>query len=176
VWVEVTAGFRLPCPDNCPSSIYLMMKECWQQDPTSRPSFLILYETLQKVSGGSRRENLILNATSEAHDQHGTQHVYLDLYKQLQNEDSTLHPEMNPYLEPTPLEKEKQSTQPAVYDDRPKRAANKSALNSPAENSNDFQFADKSDQPLMGHANPPERDTSYLDIVTGFGFNSDIKE
>ena len=39
----VENGFRMPCPENCPELLYEIMKDCWKDDPTSRPTF----ETLQ---------------------------------------------------------------------------------------------------------------------------------
>ncbi|XP_008416253.1 tyrosine-protein kinase JAK2 [Poecilia reticulata] len=33
------SGSRLPQPLGCPSEIYQIMEECWDKDPTSRPSF-----------------------------------------------------------------------------------------------------------------------------------------
>jgi hypothetical protein len=32
-------GYRLPQPKNCPDDIYTLMKSCWQEDPSVRPSF-----------------------------------------------------------------------------------------------------------------------------------------
>ena len=36
---QVTAGFRLPSPESCPSEVYALMQECWDADPDARPSF-----------------------------------------------------------------------------------------------------------------------------------------
>ena len=36
-------GYRMPFPRGCPTSLYRIMKECWEDDPTARPAF----ETLQ---------------------------------------------------------------------------------------------------------------------------------
>ncbi|RVE67901.1 hypothetical protein OJAV_G00086390 [Oryzias javanicus] len=33
------SGSRLPQPLGCPPEIYEIMEECWNKDPTSRPSF-----------------------------------------------------------------------------------------------------------------------------------------
>ena len=29
VWVEVLAGYRLPCPDGCPQNVHNTMLQCW---------------------------------------------------------------------------------------------------------------------------------------------------
>ena len=36
-------GYRIPCPTGCPEQLYKIMRECWKDDPTLRPTF----ETLQ---------------------------------------------------------------------------------------------------------------------------------
>ena len=35
--------YRMPCPMGCPDQLYEIMRECWREDPESRPTF----ETLQ---------------------------------------------------------------------------------------------------------------------------------
>lgn len=40
---QVEHGYRMPCPNNCPSTLYDIMLECWHKDPMKRPTF----ETLQ---------------------------------------------------------------------------------------------------------------------------------
>ena len=37
VWVQVVAGYRLPCPPNCPQAAHDIMMECWRADPKERP-------------------------------------------------------------------------------------------------------------------------------------------
>lgn len=32
-------GYRLPRPEHCPPEVYSVMKECWVEDPKSRPTF-----------------------------------------------------------------------------------------------------------------------------------------
>jgi hypothetical protein len=39
VWIEVSAGFRLPKPDDCHEDIYNLMLACWAKDPKDRPNF-----------------------------------------------------------------------------------------------------------------------------------------
>ena len=43
VLAQVERGYRMPCPSNCPPSLYTIMMDCWKADPMSRPTF----ETLQ---------------------------------------------------------------------------------------------------------------------------------
>ncbi|VDP45963.1 unnamed protein product [Soboliphyme baturini] len=40
---QLENGYRMPCPNNCPASLYEIMLECWHKDPEKRPTF----ETLQ---------------------------------------------------------------------------------------------------------------------------------
>lgn len=40
---QVEHGYRMPCPQNCPTALYDIMLECWNKDPMKRPTF----ETLQ---------------------------------------------------------------------------------------------------------------------------------
>ncbi|EDQ90821.1 uncharacterized protein MONBRDRAFT_15557, partial [Monosiga brevicollis MX1] len=39
VWVEVSAGFRLPRPETCHESVYEIMMDCWMHTPADRPTF-----------------------------------------------------------------------------------------------------------------------------------------
>lgn len=43
VLAQVDRGYRMPCPPNCPPSLYNIMKDCWKAEPMLRPTF----ETLQ---------------------------------------------------------------------------------------------------------------------------------
>ncbi|XP_044762524.1 tyrosine-protein kinase Src42A-like [Coccinella septempunctata] len=43
VLYHVERGYRMSAPIGCPPKLYLLMLECWQKDPMSRPTF----ETLQ---------------------------------------------------------------------------------------------------------------------------------
>jgi fyn-related kinase len=40
---QVENGYRMPCPPNCPHTLYEIMFECWAKDEMERPTF----ETLQ---------------------------------------------------------------------------------------------------------------------------------
>ena len=39
----IQQDYRMPCPMGCPDQLYEIMRECWREDPESRPTF----ETLQ---------------------------------------------------------------------------------------------------------------------------------
>ena len=43
---QITKGYRLPPPDNCPENIYDIMSSCWQKDPAARPRFKELYQRI----------------------------------------------------------------------------------------------------------------------------------
>lgn len=49
VWVEVAAGYRLPCPEGCPGQIYAIMFACWSPMQTDRPSFFELGNTFRRL-------------------------------------------------------------------------------------------------------------------------------
>ncbi|XP_030068032.1 protein-tyrosine kinase 6 isoform X2 [Microcaecilia unicolor] len=36
---EVSRGYRMPQPSNCPNMIYKIMSECWKTEPSKRPTF-----------------------------------------------------------------------------------------------------------------------------------------
>ncbi|XP_052443187.1 tyrosine-protein kinase SRK2 [Carassius gibelio] len=40
---QLTKGYRMPCPLNCPKYLFDIMSECWKDSPADRPTF----ETLQ---------------------------------------------------------------------------------------------------------------------------------
>jgi hypothetical protein len=40
---------RMEKPDYCPAEIYVIMLECWNENPKERPSFEVLYAKLQKL-------------------------------------------------------------------------------------------------------------------------------
>lgn len=33
-------GYRMPCPNNCPESVYNLMLNCWQEE-SARPTFKV---------------------------------------------------------------------------------------------------------------------------------------
>ena len=44
--VKVANGYRMPIPRSCPSLVANIMKACWQHNPGSRPSFLLITHLL----------------------------------------------------------------------------------------------------------------------------------
>ncbi|XP_063104088.1 protein-tyrosine kinase 6 isoform X2 [Cavia porcellus] len=51
-FLKVDAGYRMPCPQECPPNVYTLMCSCWSRDPEQRPCFKVLCE---KLSGFARR-------------------------------------------------------------------------------------------------------------------------
>ncbi len=47
MWVEVEAGYRLPCPADCPPTVHELMLSCWHADPHERPAFAYLKDRLR---------------------------------------------------------------------------------------------------------------------------------
>ncbi|XP_054618638.1 tyrosine-protein kinase Lyn isoform X2 [Dunckerocampus dactyliophorus] len=39
VMSSVQHGYRMPCPQNCPSEVYTIMMSCWKSKPDDRPTF-----------------------------------------------------------------------------------------------------------------------------------------
>jgi serine/threonine protein kinase len=46
VMQNVTKGYRMPTPKNCPQFIYGLMLECWNEDSMERPAFYDVFERL----------------------------------------------------------------------------------------------------------------------------------
>ncbi len=49
VHVMVTNGYRLPCPDDCPTEVHALMLECWHTNPHDRPTFPHLSTQLDQL-------------------------------------------------------------------------------------------------------------------------------
>ncbi|XP_052009911.1 proto-oncogene tyrosine-protein kinase ROS isoform X1 [Xyrauchen texanus] len=45
---HISTGERLPSPAGCPQRLYNLMMDCWKKEPSERPSFQYLQETLSK--------------------------------------------------------------------------------------------------------------------------------
>ncbi|XP_040493813.1 protein-tyrosine kinase 6 [Ursus maritimus] len=50
VFLNVDAGYRMPCPPECPPATHKLMLSCWHRDPEQRPCFRALRERLSSVS------------------------------------------------------------------------------------------------------------------------------
>lgn len=55
-FLRVDAGYRMPCPLECPPNIHNLMLCCWSREPKQRPCFKDLCE---KLTGITRYENLV---------------------------------------------------------------------------------------------------------------------
>ncbi len=50
ICLEVSAGYRMPCPKGCPEPAYdALIRPCWAHDPTARPSFEDLAQRIVSV-------------------------------------------------------------------------------------------------------------------------------
>uniref|UniRef100_A0A4W3HG77 receptor protein-tyrosine kinase n=1 Tax=Callorhinchus milii TaxID=7868 RepID=A0A4W3HG77_CALMI len=49
VMKSINEGFRLPAPMDCPSAIYQLMMQCWQQERAKRPKFCDVVNILDKL-------------------------------------------------------------------------------------------------------------------------------
>ncbi|XP_069598146.1 ephrin type-A receptor 2 isoform X1 [Ranitomeya imitator] len=49
VMKAINEGFRLPAPMDCPSAIYQLMMQCWQQERNRRPKFADIVSILDKL-------------------------------------------------------------------------------------------------------------------------------
>ncbi|XP_039878753.1 protein-tyrosine kinase 6b isoform X1 [Simochromis diagramma] len=47
VYQQVTLGYRMPKPPNCPDFLYEIMKRCWSTEPADRPDFRVLRVKLE---------------------------------------------------------------------------------------------------------------------------------
>lgn len=54
---KVKQGFRMPKPDSCPYKLYEIMLDCWEKEPSSRPTFLTLQSRLQSFFTGKDQES-----------------------------------------------------------------------------------------------------------------------
>nr|XP_033777990.1 ephrin type-A receptor 2 [Geotrypetes seraphini] len=49
VMKAINEGFRLPAPMDCPSTVYQLMMQCWQQERSRRPKFTDIVSILDKL-------------------------------------------------------------------------------------------------------------------------------
>lgn len=50
VMQHVEKGYRMDSPDGCPDPVYRIMRDCWEKEPDSRPTFAEIYKTLTTIS------------------------------------------------------------------------------------------------------------------------------
>lgn len=53
----IKEGNVLQCPDNTPSSIYELMKLCWNRRPSDRPTFKVIHHTLHSIKQDLEADN-----------------------------------------------------------------------------------------------------------------------
>ena len=46
---RVDKGYRMPPPSGTPSSVYLVMKDCWNSQADKRPSFSEILRRLRQI-------------------------------------------------------------------------------------------------------------------------------
>ncbi len=49
IFHHLKEGNRLPKPKYCPVSVYIILRECWSQNPISRPSFANINEKMKYI-------------------------------------------------------------------------------------------------------------------------------
>ncbi|KAE8574217.1 hypothetical protein XENTR_v10003333 [Xenopus tropicalis] len=56
VMAALERGYRMPCPGTCPTELYGIMLQCWQQDPHKRPTFEYLQNILEDFFIGTETQ------------------------------------------------------------------------------------------------------------------------
>ncbi|KAJ8024535.1 Fibroblast growth factor receptor 1 [Holothuria leucospilota] len=56
VIVRVKAGYRLEKPEDCPDEVYDIMWKCWQYEPSQRPTFKSIKQSLEKLLNGDEEQ------------------------------------------------------------------------------------------------------------------------
>ena len=46
---QISEGYQLSIPQNCPDEVYAMMLDCWRVKPKERPSFKNIFESLDEL-------------------------------------------------------------------------------------------------------------------------------
>ena len=54
---KIESGFRLPAPSGTPTSVYGLMRQCWEYDPQGRPRFSEIESTLRDITQELRSKN-----------------------------------------------------------------------------------------------------------------------
>ena len=58
VIVKLRSDYRMPCPADCPETLYEIMTECWTSDPPSRPTFETVLHKLENFFTDPRNKHL----------------------------------------------------------------------------------------------------------------------
>jgi len=48
---KVDNGYRMACPDGCPTAVYSLMRDCWEHQPEKRPHFKRIVIELRDAHG-----------------------------------------------------------------------------------------------------------------------------
>jgi proto-oncogene tyrosine-protein kinase Met len=54
IFDHLKKGNRLPKPNYCPKSVYVILLECWSENPISRPSFANINERIKRIINTSQ--------------------------------------------------------------------------------------------------------------------------
>lgn len=46
---KIEGGYRMPCPQGCPKDVHTIMLECWNEEPSQRPSFQNIQRRLEDI-------------------------------------------------------------------------------------------------------------------------------
>lgn len=87
VYSMLESGYRMECPNGCPSKIYALMIDCWQWEPALRPSFTEIRERLENMFNNT---NLNEEVERELEAENNNEcFVDLELQQQLQQNEMT---------------------------------------------------------------------------------------
>ncbi|CAH1243167.1 TIE1 [Branchiostoma lanceolatum] len=59
---EIPAGYKLKQPNNCHDHMYILMRQCYRDDPETRPTFPQLAETLKEMEANSNETYIDVQA------------------------------------------------------------------------------------------------------------------
>ncbi|KAL7056052.1 hypothetical protein AAHC03_020950 [Spirometra sp. Aus1] len=65
---QVSDGYRMPCPSNCPSVIYAVMLRTWEEDPNKRPSFASLRSYFEDYFAAQAEEEEAVEGRQHHHN------------------------------------------------------------------------------------------------------------
>eukprot|EP00039_Didymoeca_costata_P004531 m.73939 g.73939 ORF g.73939 m.73939 type:complete len:471 (+) comp12440_c0_seq4:1402-2814(+) len=70
VFDRISAGWRLGPPDDCPKIFYIMMMDCWEPEPSRRPSFTKIQARLKTVDSEAVLQSVSDSDSSELQDRY----------------------------------------------------------------------------------------------------------